>query len=229
MFLVALALSVFGGHAKAADNVVMVELFTSQGCSSCPPADETLARLTRQSGVLALSLHVDYWDYLGWRDTFAQSEHTLRQFQYRDLMGARVVYTPQMSIQGRHDVPGFREDLILAAIDGVQAEARSASIVISESSGMLMATVDAPVLRHPRTIWVAAFDREATVDIARGENAGETITYSNVVRNLMKVADWRDGGSQTIVLPQPVPGDGVAIWLQDDRTGQILAASFIHG
>ena len=96
----AAVLAVTPAPSYAADNVVLVELFTSQGCSSCPPADKNLGDLEGVEGVLGLSMHVDYWDYLGWRDTFAQRKHTDRQFAYRDYMGARVVYTPQMIVQG---------------------------------------------------------------------------------------------------------------------------------
>ena len=213
---------------RAADNVVMVELFTSQGCSSCPPADRTLADLTKRSDVLALSLHVDYWDYLGWRDTFARPEHTRRQIRYRDAMGARVIYTPQMIVNGRQDVPGYREDLIAEAITEAQSVPRVASIVIAKSDGMLVAHVDAGGLSTKCTIWAAAYDQSATVDIARGENAGRQITYHNIVEKLMKVGPWSDAGPNKIALPQPEAGKGIAVWLQNDQTGEVIAASFVN-
>ena len=215
--------------AVAGDNVVLVELFTSQGCSSCPPADANLGALTGRDDVLPLSMHVDYWDYLGWRDTFAKSEHSQRQYAYRTMMGARVVYTPQMIVHGVADVPGYRTALIEQAIDEAGARKRDADIVIAAKDGMLAATITTEGRPMPCTIWVASYDREATVDIRRGENAGETITYHNVVEKLMRVGRWPGSNSQTIDLPQPGAGEGVAVWLQDDRTGRILAASFIEG
>ena len=215
--------------AVAGDNVVMVELFTSQGCSSCPPADANLGALTGRDDVLPLSMHVDYWDYLGWRDTFAQPEHSERQYAYRTMMGARVVYTPQMIVHGVADVPGYRTELIEQAIADAGARKRDAEIAIAAKGGMLAATISTSGRPMPCTIWVASYEREATVDIRRGENAGETITYHNVVDKLMRVGRWPGSTSETIDLPQPGAGEGVAVWLQDDRTGRILAASFIEG
>ena len=215
--------------AGAGDNVVLVELFTSQGCSSCPPADANLGALAQRDDVLPLSLHVDYWDYLGWRDTFGKTEHTERQHAYRITMGARVVYTPQMIVHGTHDVPGYHSELIHNAIAEAAATTAPASIQILANEGMLGANVTTDSSQAKRTIWVATYDQEATVRIERGENAGETITYSNIVEKLMRVGPWPGGTSQTIDLPQPGAGEGVAIWLQDDRTGRVLAASFVEG
>ena len=214
---------------QAAEDVVLVELFTSQGCSSCPPADRNLGDLTRVEGVLPLSMHVDYWDYLGWKDTFADRKHTQRQFAYRDFLGARVVYTPQMIIQGAHDVPGYKPDLIAKTIQTVQESERAARIAIRSESGMLKAELT-PVGKPSRcTVWVATFEKKATVAIDRGENAGRSITYHNVVQNLMKVGPWSGNEVTEIDLPQPSQREGVAIWIQDDRTGRILSVSFVEG
>lgn len=217
------------GIAKAEDGVILVELFTSQGCSSCPPADRNLAELKDVDGVLPLSLHVDYWDYLGWRDTFGRRKHTERQFAYRDLMGARVVYTPQMIVHGMRDVPGFRANEIKRAITEIAAQKRRASIAISEDSGILRASVSAPDENVPCTIYVATFTSEATVDIERGENRGRSITYHNIVDELMVVGPWRGGAGQEIELPRPGKGEGIVVWIQEDRTGQIVTASFVNG
>lgn len=215
--------------AQAADNVVLVELFTSQGCSSCPPADRNLGDLALRDDVLPLSMHVDYWDYLGWRDTFARRAHTERQYEYRRLMGARVVYTPQMIVQGSQDVPGYQPDVISAAIDRAATVERSASISIAEDQGMYEAEVTtAADGGRECTIWMASYDMQAVVNIERGENAGREITYHNVVQKLMRVGPWDVGASQTVSLPKPEKGEGVAIWLQDDQTGEIIAASFIE-
>ena len=222
-------ISAISGPARAADNVVLVELFTSQGCSSCPPADENLGQLAQMDGVLGLSLHVDYWDYLGWRDTFAHRKHTERQFAYRDLMGARVVYTPQMIVHGVRDVPGYRPEMVKEAVAEIAASVRPASIQIGDYNGMLKAQITAESVEHASTIWIAMFTTAATVDIARGENAGREITYHNVVDELMHVGPWRKGEIQEISLPVPETGGGTAIWLQENATGRILAASYVKG
>ena len=215
--------------ALAGDNVIVVELFTSQGCSSCPPADKNLNVLAAREDVLALSMHVDYWDYLGWRDTFGSRENTQRQIAYRDAMGARVVYTPQVIVHGRYDVPGYKPAQIDAAIIKAAGQVPPASIVIDRTDGMLSATISPGRVPEHCTIWIASFDRSATVEIERGENAGRAITYSNVVEKIMRVGAWRGSEDRKISLPQPGEGEGVAIWLQDDRTGHILAASFVKG
>lgn len=218
-----------GTPALAGDNVVMVELFTSQGCSSCPPADRNLKALSTREDVLALSMHVDYWDYLGWRDTFGSADNTRRQYAYREAMGARVVYTPQVIVHGASDVPGYRPDLIEEAIARHMAGTAKASISIGGDQGMLKARLSAEEVDEDCTIWMASYTQQATVDIRRGENAGETITYHNVVDNLMRVGAWPGTPTADVSLPDPDNGEGVAIWLQDDKTGRILAASFIEG
>ncbi len=224
-----LAVLGFSVAAHAADDVVMLELFTSQGCTSCPPADENLGKLANRDDVIALSMHVDYWDYLGWRDTFAKREHTQRQVAYRDAMGARVIYTPQMVVQGRFDVPGYRPDQIEEAIGTAYRLPRQANISIQRADGMLKAIVTSRGEMPECTIWVASYDRSATVEIGRGENAGRQITYYNVVDKLMRVGSRKSNAPQEVALPQPDPGTGVVIWLQDVETQQIISASFING
>lgn len=214
--------------AQAEDNVVLVELFTSQGCSSCPPADRNLARLAERRDILPLSMHVDYWDYLGWRDTFARREHTERQYDYRRMLGTRVVYTPQMIIQGQADVPGYQPEIIDAAITKAARQAAGAQIAIEHDTGMFSANITGAQTGRACTIWVASYTQEAAVDIERGENAGQTITYHNVVEKLMRVGPRDDAAAQTISLPKPETGEGIAVWLQDDQTGEIVAASFVE-
>ena len=227
ILLAALALPVIAA-ADGANNVVMVELFTSQGCSSCPPADEHLAKLADRDDVLALSMHVDYWDYLGWQDTFARAEHTLRQSEYRDRMGARVLFTPQIVVDGTNSVPGVRHDMVEAAIAAAAKAPQRAGIRLGEEDGMLRAEITGEPGSWPSTIWVASYDREATVEIEHGENAGRVFTYRNVVEKLMKVGPWDGDGPASLPLPQPSSGEGIAVWLQEDRSGRILAASFVE-
>ena len=231
LFSLMVVISTLGSSAvaTAADDVVMVELFTSQGCSSCPPADANLGKLAERDDVIALSVHVDYWDYLGWRDTFAKREHTERQVAYRDAMGARVIYTPQMVVQGQFDVPGYMPDQIEEAIGAAYRLPRNAKISIQRDQGMLKALVTSKGEAADCTIWVASYNRAASVEIERGENAGEQITYHNIVDKLMRVGSRESHAPQEIALPQPDPGSGVAVWLQDNRTQRILSASYING
>lgn len=226
----AVATAAHAEDSKASDgarSVVMVELFTSQGCSSCPPADANLAKLARRDNVLVLSMHVDYWDYLGWRDTFGRPENTRRQFMYRDAMGARVVYTPQAIVQGTFDVHGGRMESLNAAIEEARTLPGSATLKIDQTAGMLTVLLGPETDIVPCTVWIAAYDREASVKITRGENAGKTLDYHNVVSKLMRVGHW-DGSEHELSLPQPGKGEGIAVWLQDDRTGRVLSVAFVE-
>lgn len=214
---------------EVGENVVLVELFTSQGCSSCPPADKTLGALVTRNDVIPLSFHVDYWDYLGWRDTFAAREHSLRQFAYRDFMGQRVVYTPQMIVHGRKAVPGYKPAVIHEAIAAAAAAPQTVRIGIVDDGQMIVADVRLGDPASAGTLWVASYRRSATVAIKRGENAGREITYHNVVDSLTQAARLSGSAPRSVSLPRPGANEGVAVWLQDDRTGRILAASFVRG
>lgn len=202
---------------------VFVELFTSQGCSSCPPADRVMADLAGRDDVVALSLHVDYWDYLGWRDTFGDPAFAARQRAYRDSWGKRVIYTPQAVVQGTEDVLGSDR----AAIDrAIKAAAQSrAEIAIAESGGMLVARLSAPQRGPSATILVAKYRREAQVDIQRGELAGQSVTYTNIALGVERIGPWDGQATREVMLPQPGPGEGVAVWLQQDPGGPVLAAA----
>ncbi|MEL6335907.1 MAG: DUF1223 domain-containing protein [Pseudomonadota bacterium] len=201
-----------------AGSPMLVELFTSQGCSSCPPADETLSRLADREDIVALSFHVDYWDYLGWRDTFADPVFTKRQFDYRDTWGERVVYTPQMVVGGDRPVVGSRRGEVEAALaDGRET---GGQVTLKADGGPLMAAFSGvPGLAE---IWVARFVQASTVEIERGENRGRTITYRNVVRDLMRMGTVKQVGAGFAV-PQPSPGEGVAVWAQAKDLGMVYA------
>jgi hypothetical protein len=211
--------------AFAADRVpVVVELFTSQGCSSCPPADAVLGELTRRADVLALSFHVTYWDRLGWPDTFGLEAGTARQDAYAQWLGQRRVYTPQMVIGGRLDVVGSARGRVQ---DGIQ-------LIASNAPAGPELRVDGQTLTigagraEPATIWLIGFDAAHDVPIARGENRGKTLRYHNVVREITKLGDWR---GQPLKLELPVRRyaaegrDGLAILLQRTNDGAILTAT----
>jgi len=203
---------------------VVVELFTSQGCDACPPADAYLAELADRPDVIALALHVDYWDYLGWADVFARKACTARQKAYRDRMGIRMVYTPQMVVQGRGEAVGSEREQVEALIDAARAGSVPQAVSIRQAEGMLLGHLR-PAAEAAGDIWIATYDREEEVEITRGENAGRTFTYHNVVESLMTLGYWPGTAPREIELPRPGGGEGIVLWLQDGAGGPISAAA----
>lgn len=212
--------------AQGASGVV-VELYTSQGCSSCPPADAYLAELAQDSGVIALALHVDYWDYIGWEDKFGDAKFTARQKSYARVSGSSTIYTPQMIVGGMDRVEGSNPGKVEGDIRRHQMANSLVALQLMRSGDVLMihavakATLPGPVL-----VQVVRYRPSATVAIEYGENAGQTITYSNIVTSWAKVADWP--GTADLKLSVPVIGvDPVVVILQQPGPGLILAASVL--
>jgi len=228
--LAALGLAAVSLHAPAwaGEAPVVVELYTSQGCSSCPVADDALAKMAARADVVALALHVDYWDYLGWRDTFGQREFAERQAGYRDAWRKSVLYTPQIIVQGRHDVSGLQPAQLDAAIAEMQAAEPAIRLSLQREGGMLKCRIEPGPQRASGTVWIAKYTRAATVTIERGENAGRTITYANVVSSLDRIGTWEGSAAEEVAMPQPGPGEGVAIWIQDGAAGPIMAAAKVE-
>jgi len=212
--------------ARAADRPVVVELFTSQGCPSCPPADGFFEQLAARDDVLALSLHVDYWDYIGWEDTFGSPAHTARQRGYAAAAGQKMVYTPQMVVNGEDLVVGSRYRDVTDLIDKHRA-ARDEGITVElrREGGQvrLEARSDTP-REMPLLVQFARYMPEGTVDIARGENAGRTITYINVVTDLVEVAEWDTLSPLTLEVGWP-EGAPLAVLLQYPDHGTIEAVA----
>ncbi|MEM7498536.1 MAG: DUF1223 domain-containing protein [Pseudomonadota bacterium] len=206
----------------AAEGPILVELFTSQGCSSCPPADALLGTLAGEADVLPLSFHVDYWDYLGWRDTFAEARFTERQVAYRDAWGARVVYTPQVVVAGIAPVIGSHEDKVRGAIASAAGAPAPGRIEIGRENGALVAQL--ANLPADSVLNIAVFDQSALVEIGRGENAGRAITYHNVVRDFMRIGSAGQAGP-SLNLPEPMPGQGIAVWAQEPGHGAVHATA----
>ena len=225
MMATALLVAGAGAGAQAEDRPVVVELFTSQGCSSCPPAEAVLADLAlRRDDVLALAFHVDYWDRLGWTDPYSSPEATARQRAYAASFGSTRIYTPQMVIDGRRDVVGSNRPRVLAALDAAAAEAAPAvplsvarrgetlEIAIGEGEG-------------PGRVLLVGFDPRRETAIPRGENAGRTVAQANVVRSLAWVAEWE---GEAIAFARPMPaGEDVALILQAPD-GRILGAAVVE-
>jgi len=212
----------------------IVELFTSQGCSSCVAADKFFAELAERPDVVALSFHVDYWDYLGWRDTLSDPAHTERQRGYAAVHGSRRVYTPQMVINGTDDFVGSDR----GAVDKAIAQSTLAvPVTMRRGDGTVEIEVAGRSVPHqwPATIRLVLLTSEAEVAIGRGENAGTTMDYYNVVRAMRPVGMW-DGEAVKITLPEhELMGHGVdacAIIVQEDKPngpGAIIGAAWLGG
>jgi len=220
-----------------ADPRAVVELFTSQGCSSCPPADKVLGELANDPSVIALSLPIDYWDYLGWKDTLADSRFTARQKAYSQVRGDREVYTPQVVVNGSvhvigSDRPGIEDAIhVTRKADGVM----SVPITMTQAGRQINVSVAASgksTLPTHGEIWICTITRAVPISIGRGENRGREVTYHNVVRGLLKVADWNGSPGNWTVPLENISRDGVdaaVVYLQDgsrDRPGVMLGAAF---
>ncbi|MEK1928474.1 MAG: thioredoxin family protein [Pararhizobium sp.] len=232
--MLACGLGLLALPAVAGEPAGVVELFTSQGCSSCPPADAALKKLIDDGKVVALSYHVDYWNYLGWADTLATKDNTARQYAYARMLGRSGVYTPQAILNGRDHING-------ADLDGIN---RRLAEMSSKDKGLVV-PVNATVRKDEVDINVGAgngkanvvvvyFNREQIVDVKKGENSGKKISYWHAVRDVQTIGMW-DGKPANFVLPASVlnEGDngGCAVLLQkmkDNETpGAILGATTV--
>lgn len=217
-------------RAEPASQPVLVELFTSQGCSSCPPADAFLAELAERPGVLALSYHVDYWNYIGWTDPFSSPEATARQRAYGKTLGSRVAYTPQMVIDGRRDAVGSHRETVEQAIAAAASSSRIALAIAGDDASGYRAVLPATALDMPARVWLVLFDGSHETTVTRGENTGRTIENRNVVRGIVDLAAW-DGSATEIPLaldPALTAGrDGCAVIVQQGEAGPVLGTAVI--
>ena len=210
-----------------ADNLVVVELFTSQGCSSCPPADRLLAELATHDYVIPLALHVDYWDYLGWKDDFARPEFSNRQRLYAQMWHERTVYTPQMVIQGVSYMVGSRSDEIQRQI--MQAGSPDAKVRLdAQNDGPDLRISLSPVGAAPveADIHLVRYSPGESVMIERGENAGKTINYVNIVESWETLGRW-DGAGPTMVRVSDVAAGQYVVIIQAPGPGEIYAAALL--
>jgi hypothetical protein len=216
------------GGAAAADGPVVLELFTSQGCSSCPPADKILAEIANRDDIIALALHVDYWDYIGWKDIFANPAFTARQRAYAHAAGARSIYTPQMVVGGLDHVVGTKP-MKLAEFIEAHAEAPDAvSVELSRAGDKV--TIEVKAVRDVQSgmiVQLVTYTPKATVEIKRGENGGRTLSYHNIVRDWIQVGTW--DGRGTFRAEARVSGETpVAVLVQSRNAGPILGAAKIR-
>ena len=222
---------------------VLVELFTSQGCNSCPPADAFLGELARRPGVLALAFHVDYWNGLGWKDPFSSATATARQNDYAKRLGKRSIYTPQLVVDGTADAVGSdRADVdALIAAARRRAAAGPAIEIAEDGQGGRVARLgaqsgagetkaaDAGVGGKgiQATVWLASYDRSHVTPVGRGENGGRTLTEYQVVRSLVRLGEWT-GTAAEFPLPK-FDGESAVLFVQPDQPGPILAAKDLAG
>jgi hypothetical protein len=208
-----------------AEQVVVVELYTSQGCSSCPPADEFVGMLASDPRILPLALHVDYWDYIGWADQFANPQFTERQRNYARAIGSRTIYTPQLIIGGQSRIEGFAPDETARSLKEHLAAGSTVTLTATrQGDKIVIKAIANPPLSEPVRIQLVRYKPEETVTIERGENAGKTITYHNIVTNWDALGDW--SGTEALELSAPYDGDEPgAVILQVAGPAAILAAA----
>jgi len=233
--VVSVVVAAFAAGTAVAQDVrprAVVELFTSQGCSSCPPADAVLGELARDPGVVALSFPVDYWDYLGWKDTLARPGFIQRQKAYAEQRGDRQVYTPQAVVNGvRHVLGSDRSAIESAASASRDQGALAVPLKLTERDETIRIDVGART-GATGTLWLMPLTRHAEVKIGRGENRGREITYYNVVRNLLKVGDWNGSPGSWSVPIENISRDGVdaaVVYVQDgnrEKPGPMLGAAY---
>lgn len=227
-------------HAQAGPKplIGVVELFTSQGCSSCPPADAALKQFIERDDVLALAFHVDYWDYLGWKDTLASPENTERQYAYAKTFKSRTVYTPQAVVNGREHLNGARGNIIAAKLRAYQSQGQGLTVPVSLSLHgkrirLNVGNGAVPDSRDVKIVLVYYRD-SSTIDIERGENKGRQITYRNTVTSAQVLGMW-DGQQIEIEIPkdeiEAQDANGCAILLQatspSGTPGAILGAAIL--
>jgi len=220
-------------QSAQAEPRAVIELFTSQGCSSCPPADQLLGKLTSDASLIAVSVPVDYWDYLGWKDTLADPHNTARQKAYAHARGDGQVYTPQVVVNGTlHALGSDKAAIELAIAASRKNGAMSLLPTLTVGEGRLNVTVpDLVDARAGGEVWVVGVVKAATIAIARGENKGRTITYHNVARRWIKVGDWTGKANSWSIPVQTLKAanvDEAAVLVQSGTTEKpkaILGAS----
>ena len=230
LLLTSLALLLGGAtaHAQAPDRQppkAVIELFTSQGCSSCPPADALFVELSKNPDLVALTMPVTYWDYLGWKDTLGKDSFAKRQKLYSKARGDGQVYTPQAVINGAAHVIGSDRGEIERTLKQHPATSFAAKVSLQEEAGTLrirIAQTDAVAGGQPAGIWVLPTSRMVSVPITRGENQGKTISYANVVRGMVRVGEW-NGKDAVVSAPltatQAPEADGYVVIVQAEQPG----------
>jgi hypothetical protein len=233
--VIAAGVGLFLATPASAEPRAVIELFTSQGCSSCPDADKLLGEIAKDPSVIAVSLPIDYWDYLGWKDTLADPKFTARQKAYSKVRGDRQVYTPQVVVNGKLHALGSDRASIEKAINDSTGKSGVMSVPVKVSVAKGQITVSLPEsssANNTAEVWICSVAKEIPVAIGRGENRGKEVTYRNVVRNWLKVGDW-SGKPATWTVPienlNSEGVDGAIVYVQEgnrDRPGPMLGAAY---
>jgi hypothetical protein len=204
---------------------VLVELFTSQGCSSCPPADKFAGKLVSDPDAVVVSLNVDYWDYLGWRDTLAKPEYSQRQYDYARQRGDGSVYTPQMVVDGTTHAVGSKPNSVHGLIADAQAKPLLTQVALTVTDKEISVNIDKADYSGEATLWLMSVVPEVAQKIERGENAGSDIVYYNVVRNLVPAAMWKGEAYKGSWMKSAIMTENckscIAV-LQDGKVGPVL-------
>lgn len=204
---------------------VVVELFTAQGCSSCPQANQMLGEIAQRRGVIALTWPVDYWDYLGWADTFARPEFTARQRAYVSRLKLKEIYTPEVVVSGRTEAPAVERDDVDRVIEADAARRQRGPAITFSRQGKRVTVGAGTSLRGGVEVWLVRYDpSKRDVRVRTGENAGKTVTHMNVVREATRLGAWT-GRTRSYVAPAAAPGLTTLVLVQGAKGGPILAAA----
>ena len=206
---------------------VVVELFTSQGCSACPPADALLGRLSRDSSIVSISWHVDYWNDLGWEDTLSRADFTARQKAYQKSLDVRFIYTPQIVVNGAWETVGSKERKVEDLIEKGRKTSLRVPLTYERRPDGLEVHIESGEIEAPATLWLVNTRSREDVDIAAGENSDRSLTYINVAKGVRKLGTYT-GAAQTVMIPANDLGrdgsDGCALLLQEGGSGPIIGA-----
>ena len=217
-------ISTYAADSNPASHPVVLELFTSQGCSSCPPADRLVSNYADYAGVLVLSYHVDYWNYIGWKDPYSSAENTNRQREYAAYLRSRNVYTPQAIIQGQYDVVGSNESDLAKALDKAAKNDRWIVAKLERLGEKI--SISLPVSENINAkILLLGYQKRSINPVPRGENAGTQLAHRNSVTSIVPLGEWK-GAALNISKELPA-GDGVAVLIQSVDNGNIIGAAWL--
>ena len=209
-----------GAESMRARPKAVVELFTSQGCAQCPPADALLTGLAEEGDVVALAYHVDYWDYVGWEDTFGDEDYSDRQRAYAKSWGSSRIYTPQMVVNGAKGVVGSRRNEVHGALAGASLPLQ---VEISRDGDMLKVAIPPDSGFNDAVVWLVSYLDRADVTIDKGENAGKSMVYTQVVTGRQALGMWESAAGADLKLPLPEvlseDSTGIAVIVQQERNG----------
>ncbi|MCO8145378.1 DUF1223 domain-containing protein [Rhodovulum tesquicola] len=215
----------FSGTARAEGGPVVLELFTSQGCASCPPADALIAELAKREDVIPLALHVDYWDYIGWKDVFADPAFTRRQKAYARAAGQRSVYTPQIIVGGKDHVVGYSPMDVVRLIEAHRGAPSPVTLTMErQGDTVTIRARSETAFEEDVVLQVVRYRPSEEVEITRGENSGQRYVYTNIVDAWNAVARW-DGALPLVVTVQIEGEQPIVALIQKAGPGRILAAA----